>query len=29
MGDTSLLQLRDAIDVIIGKLDEKIDKYQL
>jgi hypothetical protein len=29
MGDTSLLQLRDAIDVIIGKLDEKIDKSQL
>ena len=24
MGDTSLLQLRDAIDVIIGKLDDKI-----
>ena len=24
MGDTSLVQLRDAIDVIIGKLDSKI-----
>ena len=24
MGDTSLVQLRDAIDVIIGKLDNKI-----
>ena len=25
LGDTSLLQLRDAIDVIIGKLDDKIE----
>lgn len=24
LGDTSLIQLRDAIDVIMGKLDEKI-----
>ena len=29
MGDTSLVQLRDAIDVIIGKLDDKIDASQL
>jgi len=29
MGDTSLVQLRDAIDVIIGKLDEKIDTSAL
>ena len=29
MGDTSLVQLRDAIDCIIGKLDEKIDGSQL
>ena len=28
MGDTSLIQLRDAIDVIIGKLDEKIEASQ-
>ena len=28
MGDTSLLQLRDAIDVLIGKLDEKIEASQ-
>lgn len=25
MGDTSLVQLRDAIDILIGKLDEKIE----
>ena len=25
MGDTSIVQLRDAIDVIIGKLDQKIE----
>ena len=25
MGDTSILQLRDAIDMLIGKLDEKIE----
>ena len=29
MGDTSLVQLRDAIDVIISKLDEKIDTSAL
>ena len=28
MGDTSLVQLRDAIDILIGKLDEKIDASQ-
>ena len=25
MGDQSIVQLQDAIDVIIGKLDQKID----